>query len=71
MTAGQFRIYDPLRAEWATPHPAATPMTQDTCTAALHDSEATAIIHGRQVIGSERPWLVIQATRQTAPPEAA
>lgn len=70
MNAGQFRIYDPLRAEWATPHPAATPMTQDICTAALHDSEANAVMHGRQVIGAARPWLVIQAAPQSAPSEA-
>lgn len=65
MTAEQFRVYDPLRAEWATPHPAAIPMTPNTEVAALHASEGGAVLHGRQLIGPTRPWLVMQPERSS------
>ncbi len=59
-TAPRYRVYDPLRDEWAMPHPAAHPMTAIRPDAALHDSEQAAVMHGRQLIGPVRPWLVVQ-----------
>lgn len=59
-SAPHYRVYDPLRAEWATPYPAVHPMTPNRPDAALHDSEPAAIMHGRQLIGPARPWLVVQ-----------
>lgn len=42
------------------PHPAAHPMTAIRSDAALHDSELAAVMHGQQLIGPVRPWLVVQ-----------
>jgi hypothetical protein len=60
MTFPRFRVYDPLRAEWATPYPAAIPMTGSPNIAALHACESDAVLHSRQIIGPDRPWLVMQ-----------
>ncbi len=60
LSAPRYRVYDPLRDEWAAPIPASHPMTQSRPAAALHDSEPAAILHGRQLIGPGRPWLVMQ-----------
>lgn len=56
----RFRLFDPLRDEWATPHPAAQPMTKDSSRAVLFDSEPTAVMRSRQLIGPDRPWLIMQ-----------
>lgn len=60
MTAPGVRIFDPLANEYAAPIPAVLPMTGDTAGAALFDSEPAAIRRSRQLIGSTRPWLVMQ-----------
>ncbi|MBI3524657.1 MAG: hypothetical protein HY066_09025 [Betaproteobacteria bacterium] len=60
MNATRFRIFDPLRDEWVAPYPAAMPMTKNPATAAHFDSEAAAVMRGRQLIGPARPWLVFQ-----------
>lgn len=58
--ATRYRVYDPLRAEWAIPFPAVHPMTLDQAAALVHPSEPAALMHGRQLIGPSRPWLVLQ-----------
>jgi hypothetical protein len=60
MKAASFRVFDPLAGEWATPYPAALPMTGEADTASRFDSEAAAVIHARGLIGPTRPWLVMQ-----------
>lgn len=60
MTAPRFRIYDPMRDEWAAPSPALHPVTGNPSEAAIFSSEAAAIIHARRLIGPSRPWLVMQ-----------
>lgn len=59
-SAPRYRVYDPLRHEWAKPYPAARPMTQNLPESAVHDSEQSAVMHCRQLIGHDRPWLVAQ-----------
>lgn len=60
MNAQLFRVFDPLTGEWATPYPAAHPMTDEADAARLFDSEAVAVIHAHGLIGPARPWLVMQ-----------
>lgn len=60
MNAPRFRVFDPLRDEWAAQCPAALPMTDDATAAAIFDSEAAAVMRGQQLIGPARPWLVMQ-----------
>lgn len=58
--APRFTVYDPLRDEWAAPYPAAWPMTANRSEAIVHPSEQDAVMHGRQLVGPERPWLIAQ-----------
>jgi hypothetical protein len=60
MNAPRFRVFDPLRGEYATPFPALQPMAAGVPSAALFDSEAAAVLRGRELIGSDRPWLVME-----------
>lgn len=65
-TAPRFRVFDPLRAEWATPYPATQPMTSNVAAGAVFDSEAAAVMHSQQLIGPARPWLVMQPVCPTS-----
>ena len=56
-TDPRFIICDPLREEYVAPFPSVLSMTDSLATAAQFDSEAAAVVRGRQLIGPDRPWL--------------
>ncbi len=60
MSREGYTVYDPLRDEWAAPFPAALPMTAKRAEAAIHPTEPGAVMHGRQLVGSDHPWLIVQ-----------
>lgn len=60
MNAPRFRVFDPLANEWAGAGPSVRPMLEDAAKAAIFDSKAAAIIRSRELIGPDRPLLIMQ-----------